>query len=78
MWHVAYVEANVLNKQMANTIGVNTYIATCVVNVLFDLIRTEFLPGPLGSRTVWISVLRINVSSEAKVRFSLIEVAWST
>ena len=75
---MTYVKANLLNKQMANTTGFNAYIATCVVNVFFDLIRTEFLPGPLGVRTVRKSVLRINVSSEAKVRFSLIEVAWST
>lgn len=60
------------------TIGFNAYIATCVVNVFFDLMRTEFLPRPLGLSTVWKSVLRINVSWEAKVRFSLIEVAWST
>ena len=75
MWHVAYVKANLLNEQMANTIGFNAYIATCVVNVFFDLILTEFLPVPFGLRTVWKSVLRMNVSWEAKVRFSLIEVA---
>ena len=63
---------------MTDATGLNAYIATCVVNVFFDLIRTEFLPGPLGLRTVRKSVLKINVSSEAKVRFSLMEVAWST
>ena len=65
-------------NSMTMTIGFKAYMATCVVNVFFDLILTEFLPGPVGSRKVSKSVLRINVSWEAKVKFSLIEVAWST
>jgi hypothetical protein len=48
---------------------IKTYTATWVVYTLFDLILTEFLPGPLGLSVVLKSERRMNVLLEAKVKF---------
>lgn len=55
-----------------------THTAAWVLYVFFDLIRTEFRPGPSAVKTVWKSVRKIKVSDEAKVRFWLWEAPWST
>ena len=64
--------------KMASLAG-TTYTKTVPILYCFlDISLTEFLPGPLGFKTVEKSARAMKFAEEAKVRFSLAAVSAST
>lgn len=58
--------------------GKCSYTETCVSYCLLDVILTEFLPGPLGSKYVVSSTLMIKLSPDTMARPLLIAVSIET
>lgn len=55
-----------------------THMARWFVYAFFEIILTEFRPGPVAFKTVLESAPIMNELNEARVRPSLMEVGWST
>jgi hypothetical protein len=66
LWHVPYVETvHSLLSLRENLNNVRAYMTTEVLNCLFEVSRTEFLPGPDAESLVLKSVRSTKLSEDA-------------